>query len=226
MFKKLCFLGSMDYYFHRITPLGPFEVSKGQTIINENVSVGQLPLYVLATFISSSSANGAWDRNIYRFHHMRMNNTYMTFETQKFPAVEFKPKFPDSIVDREIDVTRMYRMFLRGKCKHTTNKMIFMYTFWFLVLGMEGKNDSNGVSMMDWIYDNTVICFDMSTNDIEQPTSREPSQPGKGYLRYFASLNIPPTENYQLWLFPVYASTMSISPENVVSLDFTPSAAS
>ena len=108
------FLGSIDYFFHRFTPIGPFEVSRGQTVINENLSVSQLPLYVLAVFISSASANGAWERNIYRFYHMHVNNTYMSFENKKFPAVEFKPKFPDSLVDREIDVTRLYREFLRG----------------------------------------------------------------------------------------------------------------
>lgn len=85
---------------------------------------------------------------------------------------------------------------------------------------MENKDGGNGVSMMDWIFDNALICFDMSTNDVEETTA-----PDKGFLRFFASLAIPPTENYQLWLFPVYPSTMSISRDLSVSLNYTPSAA-
>lgn len=81
-----------------------------------------MPSCVMAAFISSAAANGGFERNIFRFYHMHMNNTYMTFGTKKFPAVEFKPKFPDSIVDRDIDVTRMYRMFLRGYLKYLFKK--------------------------------------------------------------------------------------------------------
>ena len=44
-----------------------------------------------------------------------MNRCSMMFENKQFPQVDFTPSLPETKASRNIDITRMYAEYLRGK---------------------------------------------------------------------------------------------------------------
>jgi len=104
---------------------------------------------------------------------------WLFVENQYFPSEPFQPKFPAHIGDVDYTVTREYAELLR-------------------VLGLLNENTSNGLSLSDFVHQNTVFAFSFSQQPYNQAGVFEP-RPDTGYLKITASLEAPPSENAQLW---------------------------
>lgn len=135
---------------------------------------------------------------------MNVNRMYMRYENQQFPSVAFTPGFSESIADRKMLVDREYREFLR-------------------LMGLEGKNTSS-ISMGEYCNEYTLFCFNLSMEspELSETSTREPSSVDKGFLQFHCEFARPSNDNFQLWLFPIYASHMRIFTDGVVSLDHIP----
>ena len=60
--------GSLDFYFHRVLAVGPYDVKPNTRVMNETVAVSQLPIGVMAVFVSSQSSVGSFERNLFKFY--------------------------------------------------------------------------------------------------------------------------------------------------------------
>lgn len=193
----------ISYQYQRNCMIGPIEIPLGQNLINRLISTGQRPSYILLFFVSSAAANGAYARNIFRFHHLRATKLQVMFESSYFPNTAYTPIFPESPGARTYDVTREYAECLR-------------------VLGLLNENNSNGITMAGWMSDCTLFGFTLNETENVDPVILEP-KPQTGQLRITGTLGIAPTENFQMWMVAGYYSTVRISPDLCVGMDHSPS---
>ena len=84
---------------------------------------------------------------------MFINKLQIVFESTYYPAVAYKPTFPQ-LGTRSMDVTREYNDALSA-------------------LGYFNADTSNGLSMFQWVWDNTLMAVPMNLNPIDTPVSVE-----------------------------------------------------
>ena len=58
----------LSYYYNRVVGTGPYEIRRDTRVVDESMSISQMPMGVMAVFISSASASGRFDKNIFKFY--------------------------------------------------------------------------------------------------------------------------------------------------------------
>lgn len=158
----------------------------------------------MSFFVSSAAANGAYEKNLFRFYHLKLRRLQFQYEDRFFPAQEYNPKFPKEPGDSDVNVMREFYSFLH-------------------LLGLDPPaNTSNGLNEIAWITDNTIMgCMLNETQDVA-PHQLSPL-PETGQLSVSLTLEEPPKESMQLWLLCSYYSTIRISTDLTVGQDQNPS---
>lgn len=188
--------------YPRINPVGPFQVSTSDTLINRPIANGQRPQFIITFFVSAAAANGAFERNIFRFHHMNVNNLQFHYEDHDYPSKPFTPKFGKEPADPDFDVMREFYAFLQ-------------------VMGQDFSNTSNGLNQIGWTSDNTLFCTMLNETQEVLPNQVNPL-PETGQLSASMAFDRPPSEAMQLWFLCGYLSTIRISEDLTIGLDGNP----
>ena len=182
--------------------IGPLDLRAGDTTFERILTFGKQPI-AMFFFMVNANVFTEFSRCVYKFESFKLTSAVAIYGADTYPKNGFKAIFAPNHASNQYDVTEAYVNFIRA-------------------LGVFGSN-SGCISLDDWKGDNVVFGIEFARNYVGG-VYKTPTVTSE-YLRLNLTFEDPLEEAVKLFCLPIYESSLRISPDSVVSVDYISSLA-